>query len=233
MRGLFVTGTDTGIGKTTICTGLIWFLRNQEIEVGVMKPFAAAEKGFSSNYRSEDTYRLALAAGSKSTDKQINPFFYKVPASPLVASKITHQKLPSLKNVVRQVLDESKKYRYMIIEGIGGIMVPISRTYTIAEFARYLGFPIIVVASAKLGSLNHILLTLEACFNHHLDVIAIVINRMPKRSDKSQRLLVSTVRQLTGIRTTFSIPEFHREPDPSSVGSILNGKWHILDALRP
>ena len=140
-----MTGTDTGIGKTTICTGLIWFLRNQEIDVGVMKPFAAAEKGFSSNYRSEDTYRLALAAGSKSTDKQINPFFYKVPASPLVASKITHQKLPSLKNVVRQVLDESKKYRYMIIEGIGGIMVPISRTYTIAEFARYLGFPIVIV----------------------------------------------------------------------------------------
>ena len=228
-----MTGTDTGIGKTTICTGLIWFLRNQGIEVGVMKPFAAAEKGFSSNYRSEDTYRLALAAGSKSTDKQINPYFYKVPASPLVASKITHQKLPSLKNVVRQVLDESKKYRYMIIEGIGGIMVPISRTYTIAEFARYLGFPIVVVASAKLGSLNHILLTLEACFNHHLDVIAIVINRMPKRSDMSQRLLVSTCTAVTGTRTTFSIPEFHREPNPISVGSILNGKWHILDALRP
>ena len=89
-------------------------------------------------------------------------------------------------------------------------MVPISRTYTIAEFARYLGFPIVVVASAKLGSLNHILLTLEACFNHHLDVIAIVINRMPKRSDKSQRLLCKCpYGQLTGIRTTFSIPEFH------------------------
>ena len=85
-------------------------------------------------------------------------------------------------------------------------MVPISRTYTIAEFARYLGFPIVVVASAKLGSLNHILLTLEACFNHHLDVIAIVINRMPKRSDMSQRLLVSTCTAAYRYKNNFFYP---------------------------
>jgi len=233
MHGLFVTGTDTGIGKTTISTGLIWSLRNQNIDVGVMKPFAAGEKTFSRSYKSEDTYRLAMAAGSESTDKQINPFFYKVPASPLVASRITHQKIPALKNVVRLVLDESKKYKYMVIEGIGGIMVPISRTYTIADFARYLGFPIVVVASARLGSLNHILLTLEACSNLHLDVVAIVINRMPKRPSKSQRLVASTVRRLTGVRRIFSIPEFRKQPEPVSIGSILDDKWQILDSLRP
>ena len=140
-----MTGTDTGIGKTTICTGLNWFLRNQGIEVGVMKPFLQLKKvsRVITDLKILTDWHWRLDQNLP-INKSIH-IFYKVPASPLVASKITHQKLPSLKNVVRQVLDESKKYRYMIIEGIGGIMVPISRTYTIAEFARYLGFPIVVV----------------------------------------------------------------------------------------
>src|SRR5690349_1650941 len=79
----------------------------------------------------------------------------------------------------------------------------------------------------------HILLTLEACSNLHLDVVAIVINRMPKRPSKSQRLIASTVRQLTGIRRIFSIPEFRKQPEPVSIGSILDDKWQILDSLRP
>src|SRR5689334_25316860 len=124
MHGLFVTGTDTGIGKTTISTGLIWSLRNQNIDVGVMKPFAAGEKTFSRSYKSEDTYRLAMAAGSESTDKHINPCFYKVPASPLVAPSITHQKIPAMKHVATLVLDESKNYKYIVTDGIGGCMVP-------------------------------------------------------------------------------------------------------------
>lgn len=233
MRGLFVTGTDTGIGKTTICTGLIWLLRRKQIDVGVMKPFAAAGKVFSLRYRSEDTYKLAMAAGLEFQDKQVNPFFYRVPASPLVASKLTRQKVPRLNRVVQQVLNESKKHKCMIIEGIGGIMVPIAQTYNLAEFASYLRFSTVIVTGANLGSLNHTLLTFDACINHGLNVVAIIINRMPKRPEKSQRLLVSTIRRLTGIRSTFSVPEFGGELNAKSVGSVLDRKWNILDEIVP
>jgi dethiobiotin synthetase len=232
MHGLFITGTDTGIGKTTICTGLLWFLHNKGIEVGVMKPFAAADKIFSQSYRSEDTYKLATAAKIEDADERINPFFYNKPASPFVASKLTHEKIPSLNHAVRTVLDESKKRRYTIIEGIGGLLVPISRNYTIADFARKLGLPTVIVADAKLGGVNHTLLTLQACVKYRLDVIAVIINRMPTRPEKPQRLLVSTLRQLTGIKVIFSIPDFHKEPDPKSVAIMLDKKWHIISSLR-
>ncbi|HEY7081441.1 MAG TPA: dethiobiotin synthase [Nitrososphaeraceae archaeon] len=232
MRGLFVTGTDTGIGKTTICTGLLQFLHSKKLDAGVMKPFATSERIFSHKFRSEDSYRLALAAGNESSDKQINPFFYKIPTSPLIASRITHQKLPSLNHAVAKVLEESKRHQYMIIEGIGGIMVPITRRYTIAAFAKQLGLPVVVVASAKLGTLNHILLTLEVCSNYNLNVVAIIINMMPRRPEEPQRLLVSTVRTLTGIKATFAVPESDSQPDPKSIGSILNKKWQILNSFR-
>lgn len=232
MRGLFVTGTDTGIGKTTICTGLLQILHSKKIDVGAMKPFASAERIFSSKFRSEDSYKLALATGNGICDKQINPFFYKVPTSPFIASRITHQKLPSLNRAISKVLEESRRHQYMIIEGMGGIMVPISREYTLAVFAKKLGLPVVVVASAKLGTLNHILLTLKVCSSYRLDVAAIIINRMPRKPEKSQSLLVSTVRMLTGIKETFSIPESNSPPDPKSTGFMLNKKWKMLNSFR-
>ncbi|HEU4606057.1 MAG TPA: dethiobiotin synthase, partial [Nitrososphaera sp.] len=88
MRGLFVTGTSTGVGKTAVAAGLAWALRRQRINVGVMKPFATANRAFSKQYRSRDAALLAKAAGVYDTDSELNPFFYSLAASPLVASQL-------------------------------------------------------------------------------------------------------------------------------------------------
>jgi dethiobiotin synthetase len=88
MKGIFITGTDTGVGKTTIAAALASFIRRSGMDIGVMKPFASAEKKFSRRYRSEDSALLARAAQVKDTDEEINPFFYAVPSAPFIAAKM-------------------------------------------------------------------------------------------------------------------------------------------------
>src|SRR5438067_762040 len=87
MRGLFITGTGTGVGKTAVAAGLAWALRKKGLDVGVMKPFATADRIFSKRYRSSDTAILARAAEASEPDHDLNPFFYRIAASPLMASR--------------------------------------------------------------------------------------------------------------------------------------------------
>src|SRR5688572_25075313 len=89
MRGIFVAGTDTGVGKTAVAAGIAWLLKSRRVDVGVMKPFATGSKRHSARYQSEDTAMLAAAAGAPESDEELNPFFFKIPASPLMAAQLT------------------------------------------------------------------------------------------------------------------------------------------------
>src|SRR3712207_2032485 len=90
MRGIFVTGTDTGVGKTAIAAGIAWAMRKQKLDVGVMKPFATANRVFSKRYRSQDTALLARASAVNDQDWDLNPFFYSIAASPLSATELKY-----------------------------------------------------------------------------------------------------------------------------------------------
>ena len=112
LRGVFITGIDTEIGKTEIACGLAWVLRKNEIKVGVMKPFATSSKIYSKDYKSQDTAKLAKAAGVGDPDETLNPVFFPLTASPLMAAEISHKPI-NLKKVIEKFMFLKKKYDFM------------------------------------------------------------------------------------------------------------------------
>ena len=220
MRGLFITGTSTGVGKTTVATGLAWALRRRKVDVGVMKPFATANKAFSKKYRSSDTAMLAKAAGVDDPDGELNPFFHHLAASPLVASQINHEPPASIEKALQALENLAKKHDFMIVEGIGGIMVPLTDDESVADFARRSGLPTIIVSTPVLGTLNHTLLTVMACKSFGINVRGIIVNKMPKKPSFVEQKAPEVIENLTGIKVLCTLP-FSRGSDYSGIGKAL------------
>lgn len=220
MRGLFVTGTSTGVGKTAVAAGLAWALRRQKINVGVMKPFATANRAFSIKYRSKDTALLAKAAGVRDPDNELNPFFYSLAASPLVASQVRREPPSSLEKALQALQDLAKKHDFMIVEGIGGIMVPLTESESVADFAKRAGLPVVIVSTPLLGTLNHTLLTVMACKEFGINVRGTIINKMPKKPSLVEQNVPEVMERLTGIPVLSTLP-FSSGGDYVTIGKAL------------
>jgi dethiobiotin synthetase len=229
MRGLFITGTNTGVGKTAIAAGLAWALRKRKVDVGVMKPFATANKVFSKKYRSQDTAILAGAAGVDDPDSELNPFFYTLAASPLVASQLKREPPVSIEKALQALQNLARKYDFMIVEGIGGIMVPLTENESVADFAKRADLPVVIVLTPMLGTLNHTLLTIMACKEFGINVKGIIINKMPKKPSVVEQKAPEVIERLTGIRVLGTLP-FSRGANYSTIGKVFE-KTIDLDGL--
>ena len=149
---LFVTGTDTGVGKTYVTRLLLESLRSIGIRATGYKPIACGDR--------DDARDLAAVSACGDIDR-INPVHFKTPVAPYVAGIIESQTVDkeALLAGYRSLATENDT---VIVEGVGGWEVPVSAGYRISDFARDLGLPVLLVAGNKLGALNHILLTIDA-----------------------------------------------------------------------
>ncbi len=169
MKGIFVTGTDTGVGKTFFSCCLITFLKDSGIDVLGFKP---VETGCSPVC--EDAKKLSKASGV-----YLEPVYsLKKPLAPSVASELEGLNIDveRLVDRCRELLSRSP----VVIEGAGGIMVPITWNFTFLNLAASLSLPVVVVALNKLGVINHTLLTVNACLNAGLEVKGVVLNSFQK-----------------------------------------------------
>jgi dethiobiotin synthetase len=213
MRGILITGTDTGVGKTFIAAALARSFHSRGINVGIMKPFAASRGIYSRKYRSHDTAILSSAAHSTDSDREMNFYFYSVPAAPYVASAVTQQEKISISAVVDAYHDLEAKHDITIVEGIGGLMVPLTESETFADFAKFLNLPIIVVARSSLGTFNHILLTLNASKAYGLDIMGLVMNCYPQRERAVDRQLINAVKTLAAVEVFCVVPKIPKKSD--------------------
>ncbi|MFL6325611.1 MAG: dethiobiotin synthase [Nitrososphaeraceae archaeon] len=213
MKGVFITGTDTEIGKTTVAASLASLLRLSGWNVGVMKPFATGTRVFSTKYKSKDSALLARAAQVNDPDKEINPFFYSVPTAPFTAAKIMSEKEPSLEDALRICQKLAAKHNFMIVEGIGGIMVPLTKEKCVLHFAKSLGLPTIIVAGSELGTINHTLLTVKICNDFGLNLLGIIINGMPAKVSLLKKQTVETIRELSKVRILSVIPYIRKNTE--------------------
>ena len=174
MKPLFITATDTDIGKTYVCAGLAHSLKKLDIDVGVMKPFACGVKqktGFSSN----DLTILSKAAVVNDTEELLNPFFFPIPASPYTAAKNLGVKI-DINYLMKCFRKLDKIHDVMLVEGIGGIMTPILKDYAIIDLIKDLEANTIIVTSSKIGTVNHTIMTCDMCKNMKIPVKGLIIN---------------------------------------------------------
>ena len=221
MKGLFVTGTDTNIGKTFISCLITNVLREHGVDVGVMKPFATGYKRYSTTFGSEDAWRLSRAAKVADPYYLINPYFYQIGTAPLLAAAMSGRPTPNLGVAVKKLRRLSTLHEFLVVEGIGGVMVPISRKKTILDFIKMVRYPAIIVISPKLGTINHTLLTFHACLNRKIQIDAIIINKVPERTSKVQRLLPSLISSLTGVKRVIEIPRIRNSHNLKKIEKLI------------
>ena len=205
-------------------------LKKQKIDVGVMKPFATSNRAFSRKYRSRDTAILARASQASDPDTELNPFFYSVAASPLVASEIKNQPPVNIEIALQCLLSLARKHDFIIAEGIGGLMVPLTENESVAEFAKRAKLPIIVVATMRIGTINHTLLTVMACKAFGLKVKGIILNKVPKRPNAARRKTIEVIERLTGIPVLAVVP-FLKTRNYADISKIFEKDLDIQNLL--
>ncbi len=201
-RGLFITGTDTGVGKTAVACALTAWCRRAGVDVGVMKPVATGGRRLSQGGRarwvSDDARRLAHAAGSEDPWALVNPICFEEPLAPWTAAmrQRTRVRLEAAIGAFRRLAD---RHEYLIVEGIGGLLVPLTARASVAELAARLGLPLLLVTRPGLGTLNHTRLSLEQIRRSGLACQGIVINHTrPAPRRPAERLAERTNRSLLG-----------------------------------
>lgn len=202
MKSLFITGTDTNVGKTYITAGLAVTFRKMEIDVGVMKPFAAGtaqKKGF----KSEDIEILSNAAQVNDPENLVNPQFFPIPASPYTAWKNLKIK-PKINSILSSFKTLSKIHSIMLVEGMGGIMTPILENYFVTDLIKDMKIPIILVTRTKIGTVNHTIMTVKMCEKYKIPIKGIIINDFDSGYPVTE--LKRDLQNLTGIKILGSIP---------------------------
>ena len=175
-RGLFITGTDTGVGKTVVTAAILAWLRHQGLKTGVMKPLETGVDGECSSAANSDALFLMECGDIQDDLSEVCPIRLKPAASPYQAALIENRTLEP-ETIVAAYRTLSEQYDWMLVEGIGGVHVPITRDYRVVDLMRDLGLPAVVVTRYQLGTLNHTLLTLDALQQNGIPVKGIVFNR--------------------------------------------------------
>lgn len=175
MKGLFITGTDTGVGKTFIAEGIIRSLRKRGIDICPMKPVETGCGTKNGCLVPGDALRLIRASGTGEPVERINPFRFREPLAPYVAAGI-EGKAVRRRTLVSSYHYLARRHDIVVVEGAGGIMVPITGTYLFCDFISDIGIPAVIVSRPGLGTINHTLLTIEAARKRDIPVAGVVIN---------------------------------------------------------
>ncbi len=149
---LFVTGTGTGVGKTLLTALLLHHLREKGVRAAAIKPFCSGG--------TQDARLLRRIQNQELTEREVSPFYFKEPVAPLVAERI-HKKFIGLPEVLAHVRKVAASCEVLLVEGSGGLLVPLGEGYFVADLISSLACGVIVVASNQLGTINHTLLTVR------------------------------------------------------------------------
>jgi dethiobiotin synthetase len=203
--GVMITGTDTSVGKTVVAGALAAALRARGIDCGVMKPIQTGASQTADGRISLDARFLALAAGVSDPVDAICPVLLDAAAAPATAAAEAGQEIHILP--ILDAFDALAQGReLMIVEGAGGLAVPLVGKYLLADLVLELELPLIVVARASLGTINHTLLTLHFARHHGLEVLGVIINGYPAEPDLAERTAPALIERLSGVPVLAIVP---------------------------
>jgi len=227
LKSIFVTGTDTDVGKTYITAGLGVVLQKMGVDVGVMKPFAAGsaqKKG----YKSEDIEILSRAAQVCDPENLVNPQFFPISASPYTAWKRLKTK-PKISTILSSFKKLSKLHDMILVEGMGGIMTPILKNYYITNLIKEMKIPTVIVARSKVGTVNHTIMTVKMCEKYKIPIKGIIINNFD--TGYPVKDLTSDLENLTNVPVLGSIP-FIKDMSNTSLSRIFKKNLDLKLLLK-
>jgi dethiobiotin synthetase len=188
---LFVTGTDTGVGKTFVTAALVCELRRAGVHAGAVKPFATGNR--------DDARVLRSAMAGELSLHDINPVFFRCPLAPMVSAALEGRRVPLRVRLPVQRFDA------LLVEGVGGWLVPLTERVTVADWVARQGWPILIVARAGLGTLNHTLLTIESARRRGVKITAVFLNDVEKAGPVVSGRNATVLRRLTRLPVFTSI----------------------------
>jgi dethiobiotin synthetase len=223
-RGVFVTGTDTGVGKTLIACALLraWTARGARA-VG-MKPVAAGAVRRAGAWRNGDVERLLAAGNVAAPRRLVNPYCFAPPIAPHIAARLAAQSI-RLERIERAYRALAVRADVVVVEGAGGFCVPLGPRASFADVPRRLGLPVVLVVGMRLGCLNHALLTAEAVRARGLVLAGWVANHVDARMRRAEEN-VATLARLLGAPLLARVGHAAR-PDARRIARVVD-----IDALR-
>jgi dethiobiotin synthetase len=197
-EGVFIIGTDTSVGKTLIAAGLVAVLKDRGIDVGVMKPLESGAPCFESALIPQDALCLKEIAGTTDDLDLINPYCFQAPLAPGVAAEQAGVEV-DLKRIKVQYEELRDRHQFMVVEGAGGLLVPIAKGVLLPALIRLLGLPILMVARASLGTINHTLLSLSYCRQEGLEVKGFIFSKSTPDADPSEASNAQVIAQFSTV----------------------------------
>ncbi len=220
-KGIFVTGTDTGVGKTFVATGFIRAMKERGINVCPMKPVESGCRVSKGELVPADAMALLKVSGVNESVDMINPYRMKHPLAPSVAAEIEEVRI-NRKKIISAYTRLSKKYDFTIVEGAGGIMVPIYKKHLFLDLALDLALPVVIVARPGLGTINHTLLTIEVIRSKGLDVTGVIFNCTEKATKGiAEKTNPGVIEKLSGVPVLGIIP-FSVNSDNRNTRKLFN-----------
>lgn len=199
---VFITGTDTGVGKTVFTAAFLAYLRSLKQRAWALKPFCSGTRADVLLLDELQDHELAL--------ETVNPVYFPEPVAPLVAARKRRRKL-DIRSVVAGIEALRSRCDWLLIEGCGGVLVPLSETHSVLDFIAELGSPVIVVGKNKLGVINHAVLTVQALEGAGIPLVGVVLMEPARRdlaTKTNQKLLAEMVKPVT----VFSFRHLGRYP---------------------
>lgn len=217
---LFVTGTDTAVGKTFTITQLLRLLRAAGKSCAGFKPICCGDR--------RDAELLLAASSNGLTIDEINPLWLKTPAAPLTASQVEEVKI-DIELLLAALRALQQRVHYVFVEGVGGWLVPIRADYFVSDLAAEMGLPVLVVAQNRLGCLNHTMLTVRSIANEALHCAGVALNSWLVESDvavaTNARILekIANIPVLTGLTENVSeLPANWRRMIESTASALMS-----------
>ena len=198
LKNVFITGTDTGVGKSIFSSLLALYYLNQGKKVAISKPIQTGHPKDTDFLRNLTADKIVIS----------NTYSFSLPAAPSVAAKHENKKI-DLKKIINDIKELENKFDHVIVEGIGGIAVPITDndTYLMSDLIKDLNYPVVIVVRPSLGTINHTVLTVEFAKQKGLNILGFVISGYDEKiSDEVIKTTPKEITRITGINCLLKIP---------------------------
>jgi dethiobiotin synthetase len=218
LRGLFVTGTDTGVGKSVLAASVCAALAARGERVAAFKPVVTGLDDEPGEF-GHDHELLAAAANAGQAPEDVAPYRFGPPLSPHLAAELAGERIEPAR-----LLEAARAHEPLVCEGVGGLMVPITTGYLVRDLAVDIALPVVVAARTGLGTINHTLLTVEAARTAGLRVAGVMMTPWPEEPVEIERSNRETIERLSRVPVS-GLPRTDREQLAEAGASLPLDDW--------